>query len=48
MIAVPLCLLGSFIFKPFLLLLKPAMFRLIMDGIMLAACVSLLYPAATS
>ena len=39
---------GAFIAKRFVLHLKPEMFRLIMDGIMLAAGVSLLYSAATS
>jgi uncharacterized membrane protein YfcA len=39
---------GAFIAKRFVLHLKPDMFRLIMDGIMLAAGVSLLYSAATS
>jgi uncharacterized membrane protein YfcA len=39
---------GAFIAKRFVLHLKPDMFRLIMDGIMLAAGISLLYSAATS
>jgi uncharacterized membrane protein YfcA len=39
---------GAFIAKRFVLHLKPDMFRLIMDGIMLAAGISLLYSAATT
>lgn len=39
---------GAFIAKRFVLHLKPDAFRLIMDGIMLAAGVSLLWSAATS
>jgi uncharacterized membrane protein YfcA len=41
-------MLGAFIAKPFVLHLQPNLFRLIMDGIMLAAGVSLLWSAATS
>jgi uncharacterized membrane protein YfcA len=39
---------GAFIAKGFVLQLQPNLFRLIMDGIMLAAGVSLLWSAATS
>ncbi|WP_342710999.1 sulfite exporter TauE/SafE family protein [Bradyrhizobium sp. B124] len=39
---------GAFIAKRFVLQLKPESFRLIMDGIMLAAGVSLLWSAVTS
>src|SRR6266496_2452400 len=41
-------MLGAFFAKPFVLHLQPNMFRLIMDGIMLAAGVSLLWSAATA
>ena len=41
-------MLGAFIAKPFVLHLQPNIFRLIMDGIMLAAGLSLLWSAATS
>ena len=36
---------GAFIAKGFVLQLKPEMFRLLMDGIMLAAGLSLLWTA---
>jgi uncharacterized membrane protein YfcA len=39
---------GAFIAKRFVLRLEPEMFRLLMDGIMLAAGVSLLWTATTS
>lgn len=39
---------GAFVAKRFVLQLKPEAFRLIMDGIMLAAGVALLWSAATS
>ena len=39
---------GAFIAKRFVLRLEPEMFRLVMDGIMLAAGLSLLWSAATS
>jgi uncharacterized membrane protein YfcA len=39
---------GAFIAKRFVLRLEPDVFRLIMDGIMLAAGLSLLWTAATS
>ena len=41
-------MLGAFIAKRFVLHLRPEAFRLIMDGIMLAAGASLLWTAATS
>ncbi len=39
---------GAFIAKRFVLRLEPEVFRLVMDGIMLAAGISLLWSAATS
>ena len=39
---------GAFIAKRFVLRLEPEAFRLVMDGIMLAAGLSLLWSAATS
>jgi uncharacterized membrane protein YfcA len=39
---------GAFIAKRFVLRLEPNVFRLVMDGIMLAAGVALLWSAATS
>jgi uncharacterized membrane protein YfcA len=39
---------GAFIAKRFVLRLEPDVFRLVMDGIMLAAGVSLLWSAATA
>jgi len=39
---------GAFIAKRFVLRLKPDVFRLIMDGIMIAAGLSLLWTAASS
>jgi len=39
---------GAFIAKRFVLRLEPEVFRLVMDGIMLAAGVSMLWTAATS
>jgi uncharacterized membrane protein YfcA len=39
---------GAFIAKRFVLRLEPEMFRLLMDGMMLAAGVSLLWTATTS
>jgi uncharacterized membrane protein YfcA len=39
---------GAFVAKPFVLRLKPDVFRLVMDAIMLAAGLSLLWTAATS
>jgi uncharacterized membrane protein YfcA len=39
---------GAFIAKRFVLRLEPNVFRLVMDGIMIAAGISLLWSAATS
>jgi uncharacterized protein len=39
---------GAFIAKRFVLRLEPEMFRLVMDGIMLAAGLSMLWTATTS
>jgi uncharacterized membrane protein YfcA len=39
---------GAFVAKRFVLHLQPGVFRLIMDGIMLAAGASLLYSAITT
>jgi hypothetical protein len=39
---------GAFIAKRLVLHLKPDVFRLVMDGIMLAAGLSMLWTAATS
>jgi uncharacterized membrane protein YfcA len=41
-------MLGAFIAKRFVLQLEPDVFRLIMDGIMIAAGLSLLWSAAFS
>ena len=41
-------MLGAFVAKRFVLQLKPDVFRLIMDGIMLAAGASLLWAALTA
>jgi uncharacterized membrane protein YfcA len=39
---------GAFVAKPFVLRLKPDLFRLVMDGIMIAAGLSMLWNAAHS